>query len=185
MANDFPPPKQQLRINDNSGYGGGAMGGGFDPQALQQMLAAALAQSGGALPPPNSGQHSIPNAPPPQTWQDRAYNAPRVGGEGSTPHQVAGGRGLTPSEGESVPIGQELGPPPTTPGSGYGGMTPMDQGPNGRSPYIIDRIPDQPPVDRSGMPVPIQTDPAMFGGQFQPIDNQMPFGFNMGGLFGG
>lgn len=181
MSNDFPPPKQQLRINDNAGYGGGTLGGGFDPQAVQQMLAAALAQSG-ALPPPNSGQHTITDAATPETWADRAYNAQRVGGQGSTPNLSHGpthtGAGIDPLD------RAEAAPNSVTPG-GFGGMTPMDQGPNGRSPYIIDRIPDQPPIDRSGMPIPLQTDPSMFGGQLMPIDNQMPFGFNMGGLFGG
>jgi len=159
-------PQQRLTINDNSGYGGGNL----DPQSLQ-MLAAALAQSGALPPPKGEGQHTL--SAPPDTWENRAYNAPRVGGQGNTPGGPVDG--LTP---ESMAGGAS----PRPDMGGLGGMTPPDPAGAGRSPYIINQIPDLPPIDRTGVPMPIPTDTSMFGGQMQPINN-MPFGF--GGLFGG
>lgn len=150
----------------------------MDPQMLQ-MLAAALVETG-KLPPPNSGQHTIPETAP-DTWAERAYNAPRVGGQGSTPQNMIPVQGKSIFMNGQTPFGQDVGPAPTTPG-GPGGQTPPDTAGAGRSPYIIDRIPELPPLDRTDMPIPIPTNSADWGNQLLPITNT-PFG--LGGLFGG
>lgn len=119
--------------------------------------------------------NALKRQPVDATWQDVANVAPRPGGQGSTPPQPAF-HGPTPPPG-LLGDSPEITPKPIAGGLG---QTPPDLGPSGRSPYIIDRIPDLPPIDRTGQPIPIPTD---FSGLMVPINNNMPFGF--GSLFGG
>ena len=114
---------------------------------------------GNQTPPISSPPRPQPNPAPQETWQSRVYNAPPIGGPGSSPI-LPSFHGVTPSN-DPLPI-----PESSSSGVGRGISSPSDKAPAGRSPHILDRIPEQPPLIRHGaQPIPTNVS----GGKAMPI----------------
>jgi hypothetical protein len=107
-----------------------------------------------------------------EPWVDRAarvpwtdVDAPVIGGPGTSPAWAGRQGGMPGSVDPNATRTPELPPEQRFPVSGN---TPADNAPSGRSPRILDRIPDSPPYQGRGyaMPIPAQN---IGGAKFTPV----------------
>lgn len=107
-----------------------------------------------------------------ETWQNRVDSAMRVAGRGVTPTPLIMRRATPPQA--AIDQADWAQTPNTQAPTSVGGGTPPSVGLQSQTPRVILRIPDRPPIDRSDMPAPIQTDPGPggnFGGRLTPISD--------------
>jgi hypothetical protein len=124
-----------------------------------QQLAAGLSQ-----------QYKAPN-----TWQQLASLAPRVGGSGATPPLPTWHASTPLNRAESESPVAALSDDPaqnSSPQLAGGGMTPPDSLASGKTPYVISQIPDRPlPNSAARGFVPIPSGGSALGGPAMPIPN--------------